>query len=284
MEKFEKILSFFIKNQYNNIILSTDNKYRLKSYILSFFIILALLNILSLTIGQILINLLIEENRLYKQLNIIYYIYYFLQFFTFSTLIYLLYNYFYIKSKTIYTIYYSFLFSLIINILLPLVPLNGLFLINDIQLSTIYTFFSVYLLLIIYYNWQYYNKWKKNILQNDFRKIKEKLKKNNYSVELNSFFSKFDLNEDIKDKPKLTKIAQIIVSFIIRFGFTIPILAVLSSNGVGGNGMIYFAIYLILFVIPEMSKSTSKQLSLYCALKQIEKEENITIYNGKFKL
>ncbi|AXX92264.1 hypothetical protein CPU12_09160 [Malaciobacter molluscorum LMG 25693] len=283
MEKFEKILSLFIKNEYNNIILSTDNKYRLKSYILSFFI-LALLNILSLTIGQILINLLIEENKLYKQLNIIYYIYYFLQFFTFSTLIYLLYNYFHIKSKTIHTIYYSFLFSLIINILLPLIPLNGLFLINDIQLSTIYTFFSVYLLLIIYYNWQYYNKWKKNILQNDFRKIKEELRKNNYSVELNIFFSKFDLNEDRKDKPKLTKIAGIVVSLMIRFGFTIPILAVLSSSGVGGNGMIYFAIYLIFFVIPEMSKSTSKQLSLYNAFKQIEKEEKVTIYNGKFKL
>jgi len=71
---------------------------------------------------------------------------------------------------------------------------------------------------------------------------------------------------------------------MMRFGFTLPVLATLASSGTGGNGMIYFAIYLMFFIIPEIMKIFSQVISQITILKQIEKEEGVTIYNGKLKI
>jgi len=66
-----------------------------------------------------------------------------------------------------------------------------------------------------------------------------------------------------------------------RFGFAIPLLAVLSANETDGNGIIYFAIFLMFFIIPEVMKLITKQSAIYSILKYIEKENNIIIYNGE---
>jgi hypothetical protein len=283
MEKFEKVLSLFIKNPYRNVELSENSEKRISSYISSFFSLMALLSILSLILGQFIINNLILKNNYYIQLNIVVYIYYVLILIIFIVGFYVIYNYFNIKNKIKDMSFFSFIFSSIVNILLPLIPLNALFLIETIQLKTIYIYYLVYIYLITYYYWFYYSKWKRKAFYRKFKLLKEQLKNLNNNLDWSDFVSKFNLNEDEKDKPKLTKIAEIVIGFMMRFGFTLPILAVLASSGTGGNGMIYFAIYLMFFIIPEMSQATSKQFVLFKLIKQIEKEENVTIYNGRVK-
>jgi hypothetical protein len=44
--------------------------------------------------------------------------------------------------------------------------------------------------------------------------------------------------------------------------------------------MFYFAIYMMLFIIPSLMKIVGSQTALSVVLKQIEKEEKITLYNG----
>ncbi|WP_128999230.1 hypothetical protein [Malaciobacter molluscorum] len=197
---------------------------------------------------------------------------------------YYIFNYFLIKYITINSIKMGAILLYLMFIIIFFIPLSGLFLIKNIQFSTVFIYDFIFIFLIVFYSYYYYKKWKDLIIKKYYELIKKKLENNNYFFNSDEKIFNFNLKEEEKDKPKLTKIAEIVVGFIIRFGFTIPILAVLSSNGVGGNGMIYFAIYLTFFIIPEIMKIPAKPFAIYKILKQIEKEENVTIYNGKFKL
>ena len=106
------------------------------------------------------------------------------------------------------------------------------------------------------------------------------LKKNNYIASINPIID-FKIIEDNKSKPLLTKILEKVVGIMIRFGFTIPIIAAFSSTGTGEEGISYFCVYLFLLLIPELMKINSQIFVYYWFLKQIEKDNNIIIYNGK---
>ncbi|MFK2823281.1 hypothetical protein ACH5BK_09925 [Arcobacter sp. YIC-80] len=167
--------------------------------------------------------------------------------------------------------------------IISIAPIS-LFIINNIQVTTIYAYYMSFIIIICYYYHYYYYRWKKYILEKHYTKIKKRLEINNYYFNIDDKLFQYDLKEDEKNKPELTKIAEKVVSFMMRFGFTLPVLAALASSGTGGNGMIYFAIYLMFFIIPEIMKLITKQSALYSIFKQIEKEEGMTIYNGRLKI
>ncbi|AXX92263.1 hypothetical protein CPU12_09170 [Malaciobacter molluscorum LMG 25693] len=279
MEKFEKILSFFIKNQYTHIKLTISFKKNFRKLFLFSFLLIPL------GVMQIILSYPYSAKSFNNDsLEIINYIH------TYICLgiliifyLYYTFNYFLIKYITINSIKMGAILLYLMFIIIFFIPLSGLFLIKNIQFSTVFIYDFIFIFLIVFYSYYYYKKWKDLIIKKYYELIKKKLENNNYFFNSDEKIFNFDLKEEEKDKPKLTKIAEIVVGFIIRFGFTIPILAVLSSNGVGGNGMIYFAIYLMFFIIPEIMKIPAKPFAIYKILKQIEKEENVTIYNGKLK-
>ncbi|WP_128999216.1 hypothetical protein [Malaciobacter molluscorum] len=174
----------------------------------------------------------------------------------------------------------AFLFFSIIVLLL----LSLLFIIEDIQVSTIYIYYITAILLFIIYYFYYKKKWQKNIFIDNYIKYKKEIFKSNFSEDflINKF--SLDLNEKENEKPIFTKVAELISILMVRFGFTLPIIAAISgSTIVRYDGMIYFCVYLILFIIPYFMKLLASQVVFYKFIKQIEKEENVTIYNGKLK-
>jgi hypothetical protein len=162
---------------------------------------------------------------------------------------------------------------------MPFFILSLLFIIKDIEYKTIYSYFLSFLIIDIYYYYYYYYKWK--IVFNGEQKEKyiKKLQKNNYTAFQNGI-SSFEIKEDTKKRPFLTKMMYLVGGVMLRFGFTIPVLAALSSTGTGDEGMIYFAIYLLLFFSPELMKMNARLYNYYKFIKQIEKEHDIIIYNG----
>jgi hypothetical protein len=277
MEKFEKILSFFIKNPYSNIELSETDTKNFSKYILFSLAVVPLMILCIIGIG---FSLIMAD----KSFLLLYY-FYLLALFSILLIISIsILKYFIIKYKLLARIFFVTSIALIGFTSILIFPLPLLFLIDNIQPITVYSYYLSFILIVLYYYYYYYyHKWKNLIQKKYYEKIKKKLKINKFYVDPAEKLFQFDLIEEEKNKPKLTKIAGIIVSLMMRFGFTIPVLAVLASSGTGDNGMIYFAIYLMFFIIPEMMKIPAKPFAIYKILKQIEKEENVTIYNGKLK-
>jgi hypothetical protein len=277
MEKFEKVLRLFIKNRYSNIELSEDFKSIFKKILFVSSIAIFTYSLVFF-ITQLEVNY-IKDNSLLP----LYYFFSLSPYVAFFILFVFIKNYFHIKYLRVTFAFFSAALASILFISILLAPLSLLFTIDNIGSSTIYAYYISFAFIVLYYYFYYYKKWKQYILHNHYEKIKKRLKSNNYYFDIDDKLFQFNLNEDEKDKPKLTKIAEIVVSFMMRFGFTLPILAVLASSGTGGNGMIYFAIYLMFFIIPEIMKMLSQATSQVAILKQIEKEENVTIYNGRIK-
>jgi len=281
MEKFETILAKFINNPYINIHDNQKNRKLFKEIILYSFLFIPFLITLSFGIGTITIHNKLNNYFIYE---IFYYTYLFLwialiimiYFFTIA-------YYFSIKYKILIKSYYTSYLITITLITILVFPLSFLFIIDNIQPTTICAYYLTFIFFIIFYGVYYFRKWKYYIFKNHYEKLKNRLKAVDYYFDTNdnNLFQNLNLKEEEKDKPKLTKIAGIFVSLMMRFGFSIPLLATLASNGVGENSMIYFVIYLMLFIIPMIMKIVSQFISIHYILKQIEKEENVTIYNGR---
>lgn len=278
MEKFEKILSLFIKNPYDNVELNENFKNILKKL---FLFLLPTIFIYSLVFFITKLEINYIDNITLLPLYCFFSIY---PYISILILIFIIKNYFHIKYLRVYLTLYSAVLSFIFFISILLFPLSGLFIMDSVETGTIYSYYISFMLIVLYYSYYYYYKWKKYILEKHYTKIKKRLEINNYYFNIDDKLFQYDLKEDEKDKPKLTKIAETVGTFMMRFGFTLPILAALASSGTGGNGMIYFAIYLMFFIIPEIMKIFSQVISQITILKQIEKEEGVTIYNGKLKI
>lgn len=277
MDRFERILSLFIKNSYTNVNLEEKFIIHFKKVIRNTFLIMPFMIIIVTLISY---PYSIKEFSNNNILIINYMHTYSWLFMLVILFVYFIINFFDIKYKSLKFHFYIVSMMIIISLLFISMPLSGLFMIDSIQITTIYSYYLSYLLLIVFYISYYHKKWKAFLLNKYLVKIKKKLELNKYTLDLEESFFKFDLKEDEKNKPKLTKIAESLVSFMIKFGFTIPVLAALSSSGTGGDSMFYVAIYMMLFIIPLFMKMVSGQTALYSILKQIEKEEGITIYNG----
>lgn len=277
MTIFENVLSLLIKNSYANINLSQRFNTRFKKMIINTLLSMPFIILVATFISYPYSVKEFSDNNILT----INYIHTFLWVFILIILfIYFIINFFDIKYKSVKLHLYGTTMMLIMFLIIISMPLSGLFMIDNIQITTVYSYYLSYLLLIVFYISYYHKKWKTFLLNKYLVKIKKKLELNSYSIDLEESFFKFDLKEDEKNKPKLTKIAESIVGFMMRFGFTIPVLAALSSSGTGGDAMFYLAIYMMLFIIPLFMKMVSGQTALYSILKQIEKEEGITIYNG----
>lgn len=279
MRKFEYLLSKFIKNGYENIELSKNHLKKIEKSPLIVFVLIPFILIISFGIGMIIFYIRLEEKSFFEIMyNFYFYAFFILIFYTWG---YFIKNYFHIKFSLAAFYLFSIQFLAITFVSLLLTPLSILGIIEDIEFNTILFYYATCFILIIYYYYYYNNKWSNLIITKYYNQIKKILKSNSYIFDSNNKLYSFDLNEYEKDKPKLTKVGENVISFMMRFGLTIPVLAVLSSNGVGESGLIYFSIYLMLFIVPMVMKMISRPMAIYSILKQIEKEENVIIYNGK---
>lgn len=277
MDKFEKLLGLFVCNPYPNIQLSDLFEKTSKDiFLFSFlFIPLALMQmILSYPYNAKSFN-----NESLEIINYIHTYIWLVSLIVFYS--YYIVNYFLIKYVTKYLMRIGAISLYLMFMIIFSIPLGGLFIVDNIQFFTVLMYDSIFIFLIIFYSYYYYKKWEKLIVEKYYEQIKRRLINNNFYFNSGDKLFKFDLNEIEKDKPKLTKIAEIVVGFMMRFGFTLPILAVLASTGTGGNGIIYFSIYLMFFIIPELIKTIVRPIAFNKFIKQIEKEKNVTIYNGK---
>ena len=280
MEKFEKILNIFIKNSYTDIVLTERYIANFNKLIKNTFLIMPLLVFLLTALSY---PYSVKE---FSNINllIINYVHTFIWLFALILLqIYFILNFFHIKYKVISSLLYAINMIAIMFIMILMLPISGLFFIDNIQANIVYSYYISFILLILFYGFYYHKKWKKFILENHFKKIKKKLEVNDYCTDLEESFFKFDLKEGEKNKPMLARVAEKVIGFMMKFSFTIPVLATISSNGTGGNGAIYFAIYMMLFIIPLIMKLITSPTALFSILKQIEKEENVVIYHGKLK-
>ncbi|WP_128983814.1 hypothetical protein [Halarcobacter ebronensis] len=178
-----------------------------------------------------------------------------------------------------------FYFTISYFVLLTFFPFSGLFIIENIKATTIFIYYITAIIFYIYYYYYYYYRWKRNIFIGNYDKYKKEVFKINFP--LDSLVGKFslDLKESEKEKPIFTKTSEWIATIMLRFGLTIPVLAAISGSGAikSYDTIIYFCIYMFLFLIPIFSKVITGGVVFRKFLKQIEKEENVTIYNGRLK-
>jgi len=282
VEKFEKILNLFIKNPYNNIELSTNFQINFQKKFLTILILTPVLSILFSLIGYFSISEKIYND--YENFSQFYFLYYFYSYlflliptFYFFTL----WNYFNIKYKLLklrkFALYFLFGFTIIIL----LFPFSLLFIIENIETITIITYYTIGILLFIIYYYHYYKKWLESIFSENYSKYKKIVLKQNFSED--SLSGKFQLELRKIKKPFLTNIWETTFLIMFRFGITLPIIAALSTSNIENNYDmgIYFCIYIFLFMIPTFTKLLSGGFVFTKFIKQIEKEENVTIYNGK---
>ncbi|SKB50990.1 hypothetical protein SAMN06295997_1166 [Malaciobacter marinus] len=288
MEKFEKILSFFIKNPYIHIQLSKEflNSFRENFFIQLILLPIIMVILLSISISVIITTLKFDLFIYYHKLAIFLYFYIFI--FLFGLIYYffiLIRNYFHLKYRllSIKSFYIKYIFYF--TILLQLFSLSLIFTIKGIQPITIYLYYLTAIILFIIYYFYYKKRWQKNIFIDNYIKYKKEIFKLNFPE--NSLNGKFqlDLKESKKEKPIFTKIWELLTMIILRFGLTLPVLASVFGSGNIKNydATIYFCVYIFMFMIPVFAKGISSQVVFYKFIKQIEKEENVTIYNGKLK-
>ncbi|PPK61076.1 hypothetical protein B0F89_11372 [Malaciobacter marinus] len=287
MEKFEKILSLFIKNPYSNIELSDSFKANFKNRFFTIFYILPINIIIISLMGYFQVSEKINDSiNDFNQFSFLMYFYKYLCFIIPIFYIVLIKNYFHIKYKLLGFRNSMFYFTISFFVLLTFFPFSGLFIIENIKATTIFIYYITAVIFYIYYYYYYYYKWKKNIFVENYDKYKKEVFKINFP--LDSLVGKFslDLKEGEKEKPIFTKISEWIATIMLRFGLTIPVLAAIFGSGSikSYDVAIYFGIYMFLFLIPIFSKVITGGVVFRKFLKQIEKEENVTIYNGKFKL
>ncbi|RYA23936.1 hypothetical protein CRU96_05875, partial [Malaciobacter halophilus] len=148
-----------------------------------------------------------------------------------------------------------------------------------------YLYYLTAIILFIIYYFYYKRKWQKNIFIDNYINYKKEIFKLNFPE--NSLNGKFqlDLKESKKEKPIFTKIWELLTMIILRFGLTLPVLAAIFGSGSikSYDATIYFCVYVFMFMIPIFAKSITGQIVFYNFIKQIEKKESITIYNGKLK-
>ena len=275
----EKVISKVIKNRYNNIKLSDDAIKKLKQIDALLFAGVPFLLLFFLGSGHMLIYFAIKEDpQTYNQFTFLYYIYSSCMYLIPAYLIYGFTNYFNIKYKMI-SFYTNGLPSACVLIFgFPMVSLSFLFNIKASPIE-IYSYYSIALVLIVFYYYRYKKIWHK-IMFNRKDEFIQNLYKNSYDGHKTLEDMKFELIEDKTNKPLLTKLLESVGAIMMFLGLGAPFMAAFSSSGAGGNWMPYFAIYLFLFLIPMFSVVSGKAIILYKFTKQIEQEENITIYNG----
>ena len=275
----EKIISKVIKNRYNNIKLSDDLVKKYKQMDILFFAGVPFLILFFLGSGHMFIYVAIRDHpQIYKEFTFLYYIHSSWMYLIPAYLIYGFTNYFNIKYKimSFYTNGLMGVFLIVIG--LQMMTLAFLFMIKASPIE-IYSYYSIALVLIIFYYYRYKIIWNK-IMFNRKDEFIQNLYKNSYDGHKTLEDMKFELIEDKTNKPFLTKLMEATGAILMFFGIGIPFLSAFSSSGAGGNWIIYFVIYLFLFLIPTLSNGLGKVIILYKLLKQIEQEENITIYNG----
>ena len=284
MEKFETILAKFVKNPYINIQLSKGflNAFKQSIFIQLLLLPFLIVFLLGMSIWGIYTSLKFDLSTYYSDLVIFNYLYIII---LFSSVVYyfiLIKDYFHLKYKLSsfkkFFLKYGFYFV----ILLQLFSLSLLFIIKNIKPTTIYLYYTTAIILFIIYYFYYKKKWLKHIFLDNYSKYKKEILKPNFPED--SLTGKFslDLKESEKDKPIFTKAWEFIAMIMLRFGFTLPVVAAVSGSGMANyDGMIYFCVYIFLFMIPVFARAISSQVVFYKFIKQIEKEENTTIYNGK---
>lgn len=283
MEKFEYILSKFIKNPYSNIKITNSFNINFRYRFFLIFYLFPLMVIIFSLAGYFTISIAIDENYLnFSQFYFLELVYKYL--FCIIPIFYIISikNYFHIKYKVLglRTILFSFAVSFFI--LLIFFPFSLLFIIQDIKPNTIYIYYSTAIILFIIYYFDYKKRWIKHIFINNYSKYKKEILKPTFPED--SMIGKFnlDLKENENKKPIFTKVWEFTAVVMLRFGLTIPVLASISGSGmIKYEGMIYFCIYLFLFMIPYFAKIISSGIIFNLFIKQIEKEKNVTIYNGK---
>ena len=275
----EKIISKVIKNRYNNIKFSDDLVKKYKQIDALLFAGVPFLILFLLGSGHMLIYFAIKEDpQIYKEFTFLYYIYSSWMYLIPAYLIYSLINYFNIKYKMIY-FHVNMTFGSYISLIgFPMMNLAFLFMIKASPIE-IYSYYSIALVLIVFYYYRYKKIWHK-IMFNRKDEFIQNLYKNSYDGHKTLEDMKFELIEDKTNKPLLTKLMEATGAILMFFGIGIPFLSAFSSSGAGGNWIIYFAIYLVLFLIPLFSSAFTNRMTTYKLIKQIEQEENITIYNG----
>lgn len=145
---------------------------------------------------------------------------------------------------------------------------------------------SIYLLLFIWgiLGTPYYiKKWNSVFTGEQGEKYKKILIEENFTYDIyneTTFFS-IEKNKEkglfskIEDNPTLMKLG-----LVILLPFVSAVTASEADNGLG----VYILLLIVIFIFPVLLSATCRNISFFNFIKSVEKEYNITIKNGKWKV
>ncbi len=220
-----------------------------------------------------------------KKNNYEFYLYLHEPWFSFIPFI-LIFTFFYIKRIRVETSMLSLYNSIIVvPLLISIISsfISIFYIGTDISIKVIDTIYFTLLIWGIIGGRYYYKRWNEYFKGVDGEYFKLELQENNYVCTLEKELKNFKLLKPDGKKGFFTKFEENPTISKIGLFIVLPIVSGLGGSGHMQGGTPYILVFLAIFLFPYLLKETMKNIVFYKFLKQIEKEENVTIYNGNIK-
>lgn len=154
---------------------------------------------------------------------------------------------------------------------------------TNINIKVIDTIYITLLIWGIIGGRYYYKRWNEYFKGEKGDEFKKGLIENNYICILEKSLKEFKLLKKDGSKGFFTKFEENPTISKIGLFIVLPIVSGFGGSGHMQGGIPYILIAMVIFLFPYLLRETMKNITFYNFLKQIEKEENVTIYNGNIK-